>query len=119
MEILIAALIGTLFAGGIYCLLRRSLMKIVIGIMLLSQGANLLVFSVGRLVPEAPVFAVAESESEAPPVGHADPLPQALVLTAIVIGFGLVVFTIALLLRAYDAVGSDDMNAFNRTDQIS
>lgn len=118
MEILIALLIGALFAGGIYCLLRRSLMKIVIGIMLLSQGANLLVFAVGGLVPFTPVFAVADG-SETPPVGHADPLPQALVLTAIVIGFGLVIFTIALLLRAYDAVGSDDMNAFNQTDRIS
>ena len=115
MEILIALLIGTLFAGGIYCLLRRSLMKVVIGTMLLSQGANLLVFAVGRLTPVIPVFA----ESKLPPVGHADPLPQALVLTAIVIGFGLVIFTIALLLRAYDAVGSDDMNAFNQTDRIS
>ena len=118
MEILIALLIGALFAGGIYCLLRRSLMKIVIGIMLLSQGANLLVFAVGGLVPVTPVFAL-NDESKMPPVGHADPLPQALVLTAIVIGFGLVIFTIALLLRAYDAVGSDDMNAFNQTDQIS
>lgn len=117
MEILIAILIGTLFAGGIYCLLRRSLMKIVIGIMLLSQGANLLVLAVGRLTPLTPVFAL--SESKVPPVGYADPLPQALVLTAIVIGFGLVIFTIALLLRAYDAVGSDDMNAFNQTDKIS
>lgn len=117
MEILIALLIGALFAGGIYCLLRGSLMKIVIGIMLLSQGANLLVFSVGRLIPVTPVFAL--SESGMPPAGHADPLPQALVLTAIVIGFGLVIFTIALLLRAYNAVGSDDMNAFNQTDQIS
>ena len=117
MEILIALLIGTLFAGGIYCLLRRSLMKIVIGIMLLSQGANLLVLAVGGLVPLTPVFSL--SDSKVPPVGHADPLPQALVLTAIVIGFGLVIFTIALLLRAYDAVGSDDMNAFNQTDQIS
>ena len=117
MEILISVLIGVLFAGGIYCLLRRSLMKIVIGIMLLSQGANLLVLAVGRLIPLTPVFAL--SETEVPPVGHADPLPQALVLTAIVIGFGLVIFTIALLLRAYDAVGSDDMNAFNQTDKIS
>ena len=117
MEILISILIGTLFAGGIYCLLRRSLMKIVIGIMLLSQGANLLVLAVGRLTHLTPVFSL--SESKVPPVGHADPLPQALVLTAIVIGFGLVIFTIALLLRAYDAVSSDDMNAFNQTDRIS
>jgi len=92
-------------------------MKIVIGIMLLSQGANLLVFAVGQLTSMTPAFS--SSESGVPPVGHADPLPQALVLTAIVIGFGLVIFTIALLLRAYDAVGSDDMNAFNQTDQIS
>ena len=117
MEILIAILIGALFAGGIYCLLRRSMMKIVIGIMLLSQGANLLVLAVGGLVSFTPVFSL--SESGVPPAGHADPLPQALVLTAIVIGFGLVIFTIALLLRAYDAVGSDDMNAFNQTDKIS
>lgn len=117
MEVLIAVLIGTLFAGGIYCLLRRSLMKIIIGIMLLSQGANLLVFAVGGLVSSKPAFAL--KESGVPPVGHADPLPQALVLTAIVIGFGLVIFTIALLLRAYNAVGSDDMNAFNQTDRIS
>jgi multicomponent Na+:H+ antiporter subunit C len=117
MEILISILIGTLFAGGIYCLLRRSLMKIVIGIMLLSQGANLLVLAVGRLTTLKPVFSL--SDSKVPPAGYADPLPQALVLTAIVIGFGLVIFTIALLLRAYDAVGSDDMNKFNQTDQIS
>ncbi len=117
MEILIAILTGTLFAGGIYCLLRRSLMKIVIGIMLLSQGGNLLVLAVGGLVPLKPVFAL--SDTKVPPAGYADPLPQALVLTAIVIGFGLVIFTIALLLRAYDAVGSDDMNAFNQTDKIS
>ena len=117
MEILIALLIGTLFASGIYCLLRRSLMKIIIGIMLLSQGANLLVFAVGGLVHDTPVFI--SGESGTPPAGHGDPLPQALVLTAIVIGFGLVIFTIALLLRAYNAVGSDDMNAFNQTDQIS
>jgi len=119
MEILIAVLIGALFAGGIYCLLRRSLMKVVIGIMLLSQGANLLVFAVGRLNPVTPAFSISESDSGVAPVGYADPLPQALVLTAIVIGFGLVIFTIALLLRAYDAVGSDDMNQFNQTDRIS
>lgn len=117
MEILIAILIGTLFGGGIYCLMRRSLMKIIIGIMLLSQGGNLLVLTVGKLVPTTPAFAL--SDSKVPPTGHADPLPQALVLTAIVIGLGLVIFTIALLLRAYDSVGSDDMNAFNQTDQIS
>ncbi len=116
MEILIAILIGALFAGGIFCILRRSLMKLVIGVILLSQGANLLVFTASGLTPNHPVFA--GGADGLPPAGHADPLPQALVLTAIVIGFGLVVFTIALLLKAHRAVGSDDINAFNQTDRL-
>lgn len=117
MDTLIAILIGTLFAAGVFCILRRNLMKLIIGIMLLSQAANLLVFTTGGLTKDKPTFAI--SETKLPPAGYADPLPQALVLTAIVIGFGLVVFTISLLLKAYRAVGSDDINAFNETDRIS
>jgi multicomponent Na+:H+ antiporter subunit C len=117
MELLIAILIGALFSGGIFCLLRRSIMKVVIGVMLLSQGANLLVFAAGGLTAGLPVFV--DSATGVPPAGHADPLPQALVLTAIVIGFGLVVFTISLLHRAHHAVGSDDINSFNQTDRIT
>ena len=117
MEVLIAILIGSLFAAGIFCLLRRSIMKLVIGVILLSQGANLLVFAAGGLTAGQPAFA--SSGSGVPPAGHADPLPQALVLTAIVIGFGLVVFSLSLLMKAYAAVGSDDINAFNKTDQVS
>jgi len=117
MNLLIATLIGALFAAGVFCILRRSLMKLVIGIMLLSQAANLLVFTAGGLTHGHPAFAV--SETELPPAGYADPLPQALVLTAIVIGFGLVLFSLSLLLKAYRAVGSDDINAFNETDRIS
>ncbi|MGB0369906.1 MAG: NADH-quinone oxidoreductase subunit K [Opitutales bacterium] len=117
MDFLISILIGALFAGGVFCLLRRSLMRLIIGIMLLSQAANLLVFAAGGLTTSVPAFA--ESATKLPPVAHADPLPQALVLTAIVIGFGLVVFTISLLLKAYRAVGSDDINAFDQTDRIS
>jgi len=117
MELLISILIGTLFAAGIYCLLRRSIMKVIIGIMLLSQAANLLVFTSAGLTASVPVFA--NPETGTAPAGHADPMPQALVLTAIVIGFGLVIFTIALFLKAYRAVKSDDINSFNRTDRIS
>ncbi len=117
MDFLIAILIGTLFAAGIYCILRRSIMKVIIGIMLLSQAANLLVFASAGLTRSVPVFADAKSGSA--PLGHADPIPQALVLTAIVIGFGLVIFSIALLLKAYRSVKSDDINSFNQTDRIS
>jgi len=117
MDLLIATLIGALFAGGVFCLLRRSIMKLIVGIMLMSQAANLLVFSASGLTDRRPTFVI--DETGMPPAGYADPLPQALVLTAIVIGFGLVVFSISLLLKAYRAVGSDDVNAFNQTDQIS
>jgi len=117
MNVVIAILIGCLFAGGLFCLLRRSMMKLVIGIILLSQGANLLVFSAGGLTAGKPAFS--ETASGLPPAGFADPLPQALVLTAIVIGFGLVVFSLSLLLKAYAAVGDDDINGFNKTDQVS
>ena len=117
MNVVIAILIGSLFAGGLFCMLRRSMMKLVIGIILLSQGANLLVFSAGGLTTGKPAFSA--MDSGIPPAGYADPLPQALVLTAIVIGFGLVVFSLSLLLRAYSAVGDDDINAFNKTDRVS
>lgn len=117
MDLLLAILIGSLFGSGVFCLLRRSIMKLVIGIILLSQAANLLVFAAGGLTQDRPAFAL--TSTQLPPAGYADPLPQALVLTAIVIGFGLVVFSISLLLKAYRAVGSDDINAFNETDRIS
>ena len=116
MEVVIAIVIGALFAGGIYCLLRRSLMKLIVGLILLSQGANLLVFASGGLTRAAPVFA--DPKTGVPPAPHADPLPQALVLTAIVISFGLVVFTISLLLRAHQTLESDDIDTFRKTDRI-
>lgn len=114
MEPIIAVLIGVLFAGGIFCLLRRSVVKLVIGVILISQGANLLVFASGGLLAGRP--AIVPPDGVAPPAPYGDPLPQAMVLTAIVIGFGLTAFLLALVHRAHQAVGSDDINAFNQTD---
>ena len=114
MEVLIAVLIGVLFAAGVYSLMRRSAFKIVVGILLISQGVNLLVFISGGLLRGRPaVIAAGRSELEPP---FADPLPQAMVLTAIVIGFGLTAFLLCLAWRAHIAVGSDDINAFDQTD---
>lgn len=117
MDLVLAVLIGVLFSTGIFCILRRSIFRLIIGIMLLSQSVNLLVFSSGGLTTNTPAFS--GGAEQIPPEGFADPLPQALVLTAIVIGFGLIVFSISLLQRAYTATGSDDLNAFNKTDEIS
>lgn len=114
MELLNAIAIGAISAACIYSLLRRSLLKFVVGIALLSQAVNLLVFTSAGLTPEAPP--IIEPGMSVPQGTIADPLPQALVLTAIVIGFGLLVFTLALSRRAIDAVGSDDLKHFKNTD---
>lgn len=116
MNLLIALTVGVLFAAGIFCLLRRCLMRLIIGLVLLGQAANLLVFSAGGLKTGVPAL-IPYGEKVAPP-GAADPLPQALVLTAIVIGFGLTVFAITLIHRASATTGHDDVDAFNETDRI-
>lgn len=115
MELLSSLLIGALVAASVYCLLRRSIIKFVIGIAFLSQAVNLLVFTVGGLAQGAPPIIAADATRMSG--DYADPLPQALVLTAIVIGFGLLVFTLALAQRASNAVGSDDLEAFRNTER--
>lgn len=114
MEFIIAALAGVLFATGTFALMRRSIVKLVIGVILISQGANLLVFAAGGLLAGRP--ALVPADGVVPPAPFGDPLPQAMVLTAIVIGFGLTVFLLALVARAHEAVGNDDINAFSETD---
>lgn len=116
MNMLIALTVGVLFATGVFCLLRRCLMRLIIGLVLLGNAANLLVFSAGGLTTGIPAL-IPYGEKVAP-VGAADPLPQALVLTAIVIGFGLTVFSITLIHRARATSGNDDLDAFNETDRL-
>jgi len=114
MEYLLAIIIGLMFACGVYSLLRRSLFKFIIGVVLISQAVNLLVFtSAGLTRGEAALIPNGQQTFSG---SYADPLPQALVLTAIVIGFGLIAFCLALTHRAYKAVGSDDLEAFRRTE---
>jgi multicomponent Na+:H+ antiporter subunit C len=114
--LLLALAVVVLLGTGTYCLMRRCLMRIVIGLILISQGANLLVFFAGGLSHGSPAFVPAGAT--APPPGAADPLPQSLVLTAIVIGFWLTVFALTLLHRAQRATGHDDIDGFNRTDAL-
>lgn len=114
METLIAILIGVLYAAGIYSMLRRSLMKVVIGLILISQATNLLIFdAAGLTLGQAPL--VAEGES-VPPAPYADPIPQALILTAIVISFGVLAFVLVLMHRAYQTIGTDDLDEMKGTD---
>ncbi|MCC5925735.1 MAG: Na+/H+ antiporter subunit C [Bacteroidetes bacterium] len=104
MEILLAITVGVLFASSIYLLLKRSLVRVVIGVLILSNAVNLAFFTMGRLTRgEPPLIAADEYVAAA---GVANALPQALILTAIVIGFGLFAFALALIYRYYLATGN-------------
>ena len=115
MTIILSIVVGVLFAAGFYLVLRRSLMRVVIGVALLTNAVNLLIFTAAGLSREgAPLVASGES---APPPGAADPLPQAFILTAIVIGFGVLAFFVTLAMRVYQSVGIDDTDGMRATDQ--
>jgi len=114
METILAVVIGVLYATGIYMMLRRSLVKLIIGLGLLSNGANLLIFTVGRLTRARAPFVPEGADGLQPP--YADPLPQALILTAIVISFGVLGFAVVLFHRAYQTVGTDDLDEMKATD---
>lgn len=116
MEVLLALMTGVLYAGGIYLILRRSLVKLIIGLVLLGNGVNLLIFLMGGLVKGSPPIIPDTSKYVNQLV--ADPVPQALVLTAIVISFGLQSFAIILIKRAYRVLKTDDIDKMNETDHI-
>lgn len=114
METLLAFVVGSLYAAGLYMMLRRSLVKLILGLALISHGANLLIFTIGRLVrARAPLVPEGATEP-VPPI--ADPLPQALILTAIVISFGVLAFTVVLLQRTYQVTGTEDLDQMKTTD---
>ncbi len=115
METLLAAVIGGLYAMGLYLMLGRSLVKLIIGLSLLGNAANLLIFTAGGLTRGKPPLIPADVTE--PIEAFADPLPQAMILTAIVIGFGVLAFTMALAYRAYQTVGSEDLDEMKGTDQ--
>lgn len=113
MEIILAILVGVLCTVGVYMLLRRSILKFIIGIIFISNAVNLLVFLSSGVVRGNPSFVNGAVENTR---SIADPLPQALVLTAIVIGLGIVVFTLALKYKFYNLTGTDDLDQLKQTD---
>ena len=113
MEFLLVILIGVLYTAGLYMILRRSLVKVIIGLIFLGHAANLLIFTAGRITKGSPAFI---SEDGTTLSIFADPLPQALILTAIVIGFGVQAFAIVLFKRAYKTIGTDDLDEMRKTD---
>lgn len=116
MESVFAIVVGGLYATGLYLMVRRSIVKTIFGLALLGNGANLLIFTVGRLTAGRPPYIPKGALEATPPV--ADPLPQALILTAIVIGFGVQAFALVLIKRVYQTVGSDDLDQMTTTDTL-
>ncbi len=103
-EFLVASSIGVLVAGGIYLALLARTVQVVLGLTLISYAVNLFLFASGRLAIGRPAIwdkAVTD---------YADPLPQALVLTAIVITFGMTAFVVILALRSFLETGSDHVD---------
>lgn len=99
MEILVASAIGILTAGGLYLVLRLRTFPVILGVSLLTYAVNVFLFASGRLVTGAPPILTDATT-------YTDPLPQALVLTAIVISFGMTAVVVMIALGAY--LGTDD-----------
>lgn len=110
MEILMAFVIGILFMCATYLMLSKSLLRIIVGTALLSHGAHLLILTMGGLKRGAAPL-VGEYASS-----YTDPLPQALILTAIVISFGVTAFFLVLAYRSYKELGTDNMEKLRGTE---
>ena len=107
MEILLALAAGILYATGLYLMLRRRLAQLIIGLALLSNGTNVLILAAAGVTRgRPPLVAAAGSDAAA----FADPVPQSLILTAIVIGFGVLAFTLVLAHRVHLTAASDDVD---------
>lgn len=114
-ELLLAIVVGVLYAAGLYLMMRRNIAKFIIGLALLSHGSTLLIFTASGLSKgKTPII---PPGMDAPVGPIADPLPQALILTAIVISFALLAFALVLFLRTYEEVKTDDMDELRSTDQ--
>lgn len=103
INLTMALVVGALYAVGFYLLLQRSLMRVLLGIVVVGHGANLLLQLAGGPPGRAPIV------GSAPPETFTDPLPQALALTAIVITFALTTFLLALGYRSWVLLGHDEV----------
>jgi multicomponent K+:H+ antiporter subunit C len=105
MELTLALAIGVLTASGVYLVLRPRTFQVIVGLSLMSYAVNLFILSMGRLrMDAAPILSGTE------PAEYADPVPQALVLTAIVIGFAMTALFLVVLLAARGVSGSDHVD---------
>lgn len=118
MEVVMALVVGGMVACAVYLFLSRQYLRMMFGVILLSNAVNIAILTVGRLTQGKPPLIGQGEEVMATIVSN--PLPQALILTAIVIGFGLLSFALALGWRAYqemDTLDTNDMRAAEPGDK--
>jgi multicomponent Na+:H+ antiporter subunit C len=114
VELLLALASGVLYATGLFLMMRRRLAQLIVGLSLLANGSNLLIFTAAGLTrSRPPIVPMGAAALDTP---FADPVPQSLVLTSIVIGFGVTAFALALAHRAHQTVGVDDLDQLRSTD---
>ena len=112
MELVLAIAIGILFAAGIWLALRPRSFQVIMGLMLMSYAVNLFIFISGRLWVDKPALTIEPGPID--PTLYADPLPQALVLTAIVIGFATTALYLVVLLASRGLTGTDHVDGKER-----
>lgn len=115
MELLLIFVMGSLYSAGIYLILRRSMVKLLLGILMLGSATNILIFVLGSITKGKPP--VIHPQDNIFRDVYADPIPQALILTAIVISFALSAFAIVLLKRAYALLQKDDLDDLNTPEE--
>lgn len=115
MNLIISLIIGVLFSASLFLMFQKSFFKLIIGVILFGYATVFFLFTVGGITKNAPPLL---DTSEASAEALADPLPQALTLTAIVISIGVQLFVIVLLKKVYQKVGTEDLDELNITDRI-
>src|SRR5690606_35557583 len=116
MDYVLAALVGCFVALGVYLLLSRSVIRMLLGLVVFGNGVNLLIFTAGRLTREiAPIVPAGLEQPDGP---IANPLPQALILTAIVIGFAMFSFLLVLAFRAYQSLDADNTDTMRVAEPV-
>lgn len=116
MEPLFAVLVGLFFAAAVYLMLSRFSIRIMLGIAILGNAVNLLIFTAGRLTRDVPP--IIADNLDTLPAGTANPLPQALILTAIVISFSLLAFLLVLTYRSYQDLKTDNTDEMRVAEPV-
>jgi multicomponent Na+:H+ antiporter subunit C len=117
MEAIFALVVGIFFAAAFYLMMSKHIIRVLLGIVLLGNAVNMLIFTAGRLTPAIPP--IIPAGETVLPAGTANPLPQALILTAIVISFSFFCFLLVLTWRAYQDLGTDDTDEMRVAEPVA